>query len=538
METIYQAFAATARRRPDASFLIVPEEDRTGPEAPLVELSYGAALHQADEIAERYRAAGYGGGHRIAVMLENRPEFLLHLLALNALGAGIVPLNPEWRSIELGHVLRHSEAALVTTFPRHAQLLRAVTAARPELPVLALGDDVSIVAAPNPPRTPAAAGRAEAALVYTSGTTGEPKGCMLDNDYFLGVGHSYLDEGGLCTVEADRERLMTPLPLFHVNALAVSLMAMILSGGCIIQLDRFHPARWWSDVTRFDPTIIHYLGIMPAMLLNLPEQPDERSHRIRFGFGANADPKHHAAFETRFGFPLIESWGMTETVGGATITASREPRHVGTRCVGTPRPEVEIRLVDDADRDVAAGAPGELLVRRAGSEPRAGFFSAYLKEPEATEAAWRGGWFHTGDMLRRGPDSQFHFVERKKNIIRRAGENIAALEIEAVLLQHPAVRQVAVVGAPDPLRDEEVAAYVVLDPRLSGSRDLAVELQDWCFERLAYFKAPGYLAFLAALPTTATNKVRKLSLPELDALPEQFDLRDRKKRSAAAARRP
>src|ERR1700722_3030606 len=149
METIFEAFAATARARPEAPFLIVPEEERSEPAAPLVTLSYGAALHDAESIATGYRAAGYGMGHRIALMLENRPEFVLHLLALNALGVSVVPLNPEWRSAELGHILRHSETVLVTTFLRHGQLLRAVTAAmRPDLQVLALGEGAPLRPAP------------------------------------------------------------------------------------------------------------------------------------------------------------------------------------------------------------------------------------------------------------------------------------------------------------------------------------------------------------------------------------------------------
>ena len=188
----------------------------------------------------------------------------------------------------------------------------------------------------DPPTPGKPVGAAECALLYTSGTTGKPKGCLLSNFYFLNVGQRYLDEGGLCTVRPREDRLITPLPLFHMNALAVSTTAMILSGGCLIQLDRFHPRTWWRDVAESGATIVHYLGVMPAILNSHAEDLHRKQHHVRFGYGANANPSDHAAFEERFGFPLVEAWAMTETGGGALIAASREPRHVGTRCIGSP----------------------------------------------------------------------------------------------------------------------------------------------------------------------------------------------------------
>jgi acyl-coenzyme A synthetase/AMP-(fatty) acid ligase len=172
-----------------------------------------------------------------------------------------------------------------------------------------------------------------------------------------------------------------------------------------------------------------------------------------------------------------------------------------------------------------------MLVRHAGADPRRGFFSGYLKDEAATAEAWRDGWFHTGDCVRRGEDGSLHFVDRRKNIIRRAGENIAALEVEAALAGHEAVAQVAVIAAPDSVRDEEVMACVVLKPGATASRETALSIQDWCLERLAYFKAPGHVAFLSELPVTSTNKVQKARLADFAVNPSNsFDLRDRKRR--------
>ena len=484
METVYAAFERTAQRHGAKPFLHGT--------------SYRESLQQIREIAARYRTQGYGAGHRVALLLPSGPDFLLHFLALNSLGASIVPLNPEYREAERAYILGHSEAGLVLTEDALADF--------------------------RPPRAGPPVGAGECALLYTSGTTGKPKGCLLSNGYFLELGRRYLAEGGLCAVREGEERLATPLPLFHMNALAVSTTAMILSAGCLIQLGRFSPRTWWQELAQSGATIVHYLGVMPAILLAQPPAAHDRGHRVRFGYGANANPKDHAAFEERFGFPLIEAWAMTETGGGALIAASREPRHVGTRCIGRPREDLEISISSDS----------ELLVRQKGADPRRGFFSGYYKDEPATEHAWRGGWFHTGDAVRRGPDGQLHFVDRLKNIIRRSGENIAALEVEAALAAHPAVQQVAIVAAPDPLRDEEVLAVVVPNPSFSSSTETARSIQAWCLERLAYFKAPGYVAFVDELPVTSTNKVQKARLADFAANPMAggrcFDLREGKKR--------
>jgi acyl-CoA synthetase (AMP-forming)/AMP-acid ligase II len=485
--TVFTAFEQTARAHGAKPFLQFHPEMR--------ELSYAQAHERVAEIARVYSRKSYAPGHRVALKLPNCAEFLLHFLALNSLGIAVVPMNPDYQRSEFDYVVAHSEAALVV--------------------------DAAALADFDPPRAPRPGNATECALLYTSGTTGKPKGCLLSNFYFLDVGRRYVDEGGLCAVRFGEERLITPLPLFHMNALAVSTTAMILTAGCVVQLDRFHPRTWWRDVVDSRATIVHYLGVMPAILLQLEPSAHERAHRVRFGYGANANPKDHAAFEARFGFPLIEAWAMTETGGGALIAASREPRHVGTRCIGKEPPGLEVLIDENL----------ELLVRQSGADPRRGFFSGYLKDQQATAEAWRDGWFHTGDCVRRGPDGSLHFVDRRKNVIRRAGENIAALEVEAALAGHPAIAQVAVIAKPDEVRDEEVMACVVLQSGAAPTRETALSIQDWCLERLAYFKAPGHVAFLAELPVTSTNKVQKARLADFALNPaDSYDLRHRKRR--------
>jgi acyl-CoA synthetase (AMP-forming)/AMP-acid ligase II len=513
-ETVAQSFDSAAARWRERPFLHVLDETAGVYGIAPGTITYGDAAAAVERLRARYAAAGYGAGERVGLMLENRPAFFLHWLALNGVGASVVPLNPELRPAELDYLVAHSEIALAVGTASHLAPLREA-AARTGRNFAVAADADGAIAAPAGP--PARRGEAtECALLYTSGTTGRPKGCIVTNAYFLRCGRWYNAIGGLARLASGTERLLTPLPMVHMNAMACSTMAMILAGGCIIPLDRFHPRSWWQSVRESGATIVHYLGIMPSLLLTAEPDPLDRAHRVRFGFGAGVDRRHHAAFEARFGFPLLEGWAMTETGAGAVIIANREPRHVGTNCFGKPEPAVETRLVDEDGRDVEVDRPGELLVRAAGPDPRAGFFAAYLKDDAATEAAWRGGWFHTGDIVRRD-DAGFHyFIDRRKNIIRRSGENISAVEVETVLRRHPAVREVAVAAAPDDLRGEEVLACVVPRAPIAPDRlaETARSIVALALGDLAYYKVPGWVAFLDELPLTATQKVQRALLKD------------------------
>jgi acyl-CoA synthetase (AMP-forming)/AMP-acid ligase II len=447
----------------------------------------------------------------------------------------VVPLNAAMSVAELSFVLAHSDVALAVTHQGHAAHIGAALA--PSVALHVLADEEAAIPQGGAAALAAPASRDEAALLYTSGTTGTPKGCILTNAYFVEIGRLYAGLGGYCRFDAGGDRLATPLPVTHMNALAVSFMAMLMTGGCLIQLDRFHPSTWWQSLRASRATAFHYLGVMPAMLLQAPPSPDDDFRAVlRFGFGAGVDPRHHAPFETRFGVPLIEAWSMTETGAGAWISANHEPRHVGQRCFGKAPRSLAYRIVDDAERDVAAGAVGELLVRRDGADPRQGFFSGYYKDAPATEQAWAGGWFHTGDLVRVGEGGSFFFVDRSKNVIRRSGENIAAVEVESALQAHPDVFASAVCPVPDEVRGEEVFAFVVLRSRVPPTRETATLLQRHCQQALAYYKAPGYLGFCEELQQTASQmlaraaiKARAKSIIETG---QAFDLRDLKRRTA------
>ena len=536
IQTVHAAFAATAARWPDRDMIhVLPDTASAYGIAPGA-LSYRAAAEAVDALASMLEQAGYGAGHRVMLLMENRPAFFLWWLALNRLGASVVPVNPDLRASELTYMIGHGEPALAVALPgRGTDLRAAADQAGIVMAVIAPGEaipaprDGARIAPCDGPRT-----GHEAALLYTSGTTGQPKGCVLPNSYFLMAGRWYAAAGGLCALTLDGERMITPLPVFHMNAMAYSFMAMIAVGGCLTVLDRFHPRAWWADVRDSGATCLHYLGVMPTMLMGAPESALDRAHNVRFGFGAGVDPKLHAAFEERFGFPLVEAWAMTETGAGAVICANHPPRRVGESCLGRPGPEVEIRIMDDAGRDTG-GTPGELLVRHAGPDPQLGFFAGYFRNAAATDEAWQGGWFHTGDIVRQEADGAMFFVDRKKNVIRRSGENIAAVEVESTLLRHPAITGAAVTAVPDAVRGDEVFACLVVNT--APTADLAREIADWGLRQMAYYKVPGYIAFVGDLPLTATQKLQRAQLKTLAAElltdPATHDLRALKKRTAA-----
>jgi len=535
MNTVFDAFLATAEAAPDHAFLCAPPAPGRAYHPAGVEYTYAQVRAGALALRERYAAAGYGHGHRVALLFENRPEFFFHYLGLNALGVGIVPINPDYRHDELLYQMDHSEAELVVTIPAHVAALEAVAREREKpLPVVdAEALPASLPKASSPPRAGAPGLDTECGLLYTSGTTGRPKGCVLTNFYYLNAGAWYRDLGGRLAIEYGRERFMNPLPLFHMNSQAVTATCAILTSNCLVLPERFSPRRWWPEVAAARATIIHYLGVMPPLLLNQEPAPEERRHSVKFGLGAGVEPQLHEAFEKRFGFPLVEVWGMTET--GRILADRFEPREIHTRAFGRPHGGLEALVVDEQDRERPADSEGELIVRWNGPEgPRHGFFAGYLKNADATEEAWRGGWFHTGDVVRRDASGMLYFVDRKKNIIRRSGENIAAAEVEACLQAHEAVAQVAVLAVPDEIREEEVMACVVPMPGSASDARLAAELADWCLGRLAYFKAPGWVLFLDQLPTTGTQKVQKAQIfprgEDPRRRPGAIDLRARKKR--------
>ncbi|OOG51226.1 long-chain fatty acid--CoA ligase [Polaromonas sp. C04] len=506
------------------------------------ELTYQDGALAVEELARQYVAAGYGPGHRVGLFLDNRPEHFVHKLALNAIGACCVPVNQEYRASELAYLIDHAKLDLMVLLSIRRTAVESTLMMTCEKPVLVdIGQFQPSLRSPRRRRgTDAVRSSTPASILYTSGTTGRPKGCVLSHRYELAAGAWYANRGHLAEVRGRSERLYNALPLYHVNASVLSFFCMLLTGGCQVQSDRFRPSRWWQEVRESRATIIHYLGVIVPLLLNQPESDLDRMHAVRFGFGAGVEPQLHAQFEERFGFPLLEIWGMTEIV--RVLADNVSPRCVGSRAFGKAVPGLQVKVMDDAGHEVGVGVPGEMVVRHSVAQPRKDFFTEYLDDPVATESAWRNGWFYTGDVVVKDETGMLHFVDRRKNIIRRSGENIAAAEVEALLLTHPLIEHAAVLAVKDELREEEVLACVVLKAGvraqvLDNARrtEIASDVHDFCRERLAYYKAPGWILFKEEIPKTGTQKIQKHNILSSRDDPQHepgiVDLRDRKKRA-------
>ncbi len=539
-QTVASLFNETALVFGDHPFICVLPETAAIYGIPSGEESYTVMQGRIMLLRAQYAAAGYGHGHRVGLLLENRPAFFLHWFALNGLGVSVVPINAELRAAELEYLIGHSEIVLAVALTQRQEALReAARAAGRPLALMADGDvpPAAPFVAPQAGQQPDE--RSECALMYTSGTTGRPKGCVLPNRYYLYAARWYAALGGLAKLNLGQERMLTPLPLVHMNAMAFSAIAMVLTGGCLIVVDRFHPASWWNSVRDARATVVHYLGVMPAMLMKAPLQPGDRQHTVRFGFGAGVDKTLQAPFEQRFGFPLLEGWAMTETGAGAVVIENTEPRSIGTSCFGREQAEVRVRIVDDTGGEAGCDEPGELWVRHAGDDPRYGFFERYLKDSAATDEAWAQGWFHTGDIVSRDAQGRLHFIDRRKNVIRRSGENISAVEVESVLNQFAEIKVCAVAATPDEVRGDEVLACVVTNESITPDARvaLAARLVAHALTRLAYYKAPGYVAFVDELPLTASQKIQRGELKSMAlALPGQancIDTRLLKKRQTS-----
>lgn len=507
MHSPFLVFTRQALAHPHAPLLVAPKAADLSYAPDGFRLSYGDVLDKVSQLIIKFVDAGYGAGHRVALLLDNRPEFFVHWLALNALGVSIVPVNPDLRLNELEYQLRIADIKLLITYSKAAATLQGLSL--PGLTIIETGTAI-----------PSASRRAErqsgelddeCALLFTSGSTGKPKGCMLSNSYFMTLADWYVTQGGIAEMADNSEVALTPLPMFHMNALGCTALGMIVKGGAIVPLDRFHASRWWQSVSESGATIVHCLGVIPAILLRLPPTPHDTAHKVKFALGPGVDAQRKIDFEARYHIPIVEAWAMTETGGRATTTTARDDYTPGQRCIGRPREGMNFMIVDDEGSPVDQGKPGELVVRAAGPDPREGFFSGYLKDEVATEEAWAGGWFHTGDLVYADERGLLYFFDRKKSIVRRSGENIAVLEVEAALAGNAAIKAVAVTPVPDDLRGEEVFAFFVPADGASEAdlHRMAEEIVRDGANRLAYHKLPGYAAFIDTLPLSSTQKLQR-----------------------------
>jgi len=456
-------------------------------------------VREVDAFAVGLAERGVARLDRVAILLGNRPETIFAWLAANRLGAIAVPLNPAYKRPELAAVLQ-LVCPRVIVAAEHAALAEAASGDLPEEarpPVVA--PEALAAAGRGAPR--AEVGPSDVAvLIATSGTTGAPKAVMQTHRTFTLTAEAFPWWVGLDPTD----RLLVPLPLFHINAQAYSTLGALGSGAGLALLPRFSASRFWEEATRLGATEVNLVGAMVSILLGADPRPDERAHRIRICYAALALPEEkHRAFERRFGLEMTVGYGLSESTFGTVWLCGVPPRH-GT--MGTLRQHPRLgainhaRVVTDDARDAPDGEPGELWLRNPAT------MRGYWGDAVATELAFEGDWLKTGDVVRRDAAGFFTFVTRKKDVIRRRGENVAAAEIEAVLAAHPDVLEAAAIGVPSELGEEDIVAYVA--PRPGKSLDEEA-LRAFARERLADHKVPSRIHVRAALPRTATERIAK-----------------------------
>ena len=433
--------------QPDKTYLYFEEQ----------EVSYRQFHHRVNSAAHHFRSLGIGKGDRVALYLLNCPEFLYAWFGLNKIGAIMVPINTGFRSQETAFILNNAgcRGVIVDGFFLEG-IVKPAASESPTIEWIALrGKSVDpkilsfddFLTHETSLETVCWPEEELAAILYTSGTTGVPKGVMCPHRYYTVIG--YAAEQWLSLTQEDR--LLTILPLFHMNAQTISTMDSLSAGGSLVLVNGFNPATFWPMIKRYGATIFNYLGLMLPFLAKMPVTPEEEDNPVRYACGAQADPNMIEIFEKRWKLNMIELYGMTE-VGGTCNPA--QGKRIGS--CGLPLPGHEIRIVGDTDRELPSGQIGEITVR--GPSITLG----YWNNPEETNKTYRSGWVFTGDMGYLDNDGFLFFAGRKKDIIRRSGENIAAAEVENCLMGHPGIAEAAAIPVPDPVRDEEVKAYIVL----------------------------------------------------------------------------
>ncbi|HSQ81549.1 MAG TPA: AMP-binding protein [Casimicrobiaceae bacterium] len=498
-DTIRSLVDGQAAATPSGVWLVAPETGR--------ELSYQGLRESSLALAAFLADRGIAPGERVATFMPNGLQTARLFIGVMYAGRVVTPLNLLAQASQLDYVLAHSDARLVFVAPGERERL-AASAARAGRPIEIVTIDpdcdefIDAVRCRTDGLAPCGAGD-DALMMYTSGTTGVPKGVVLTQRNVTAGGRFVSQAHAL----GEHDRVLAVLPLYHINAQIVTAVAPLVHGGSLVMPRRFSASDFWSLACRHGCT---WINVVPTIISYLLAGPDPRAagldlSAIRFCRSASAPlpPELHRAFEERFGIGIIETMGLTETAA-PVFTNPLDP---AKRRIGSPGQAFgnEEKVIDPATgRDLPDGEPGEIMIRGAN------VMKAYYKSPEATAKALEpDGWLHTGDLGLRDPDGFYFITGRLKELIIKGGENIAPREIDEALYRHPAVLEAAAVGIPDPHYGQEILAAVVVKPGMSVSED---ELRAFCETELGRYKMPRVIRFMHELPKGPSGKVQRLKL--------------------------
>jgi carnitine-CoA ligase len=443
-------------------------------------------------------------GARVALMLKNSLFYPTAWLGVTTLGAVAVPVNSRLGPNDAGYIVRHSRAGVVVCDSETAPVARnAAAAAERKVAVIEVESgkhEPDLLRSANPRGAERATTRALAGVQYTSGTTGFPKGCLLTHGYWQRMGAVAVDIMGL----GPGDRILTAQPFSYIDPLW-NVVATLQSGARLMVCDGFHPSTFMGTVAEWEVTVFYCLGVMPTLLLKQPETPHDRDLALRKVVCSAIPPQLHEEIERRWGAPWVEAFGMTETGINIAVPDRDHDILVGSGSIGKALPHCEASVIDEIGREVPPGVVGELRLRGLG------MMNGYLDDPEATARFFRDGWAHTGDLVELDDRGFIFFRGRRKETIRRGGENVSQAEVEFALRSHQDVLDCAVAPVPDEILGEEGKAYVVLLP---GRNPDPAGLREFLAGQLAPFKVPRYWEFRDDLPRTPSERIAKGRLEE------------------------
>ena len=502
--TVADLLTERTARTPDKTWLVFESAQGS-----VTELTYAQFENLVAVTADGLSRHGVGRADRFLVHLDNSVEYLVCLFAAAYIGAIVVPSNTANTPGELAHVLTLSKPSLIVTSP---QYLNAIEEALRDtaLPVtqVVVGDapgwlpwaELQSGIRREPVRLDS---EEPLEIMFTSGTTSRPRGVVLTHANWLWSGER--GSRGMHMEESDR--FLACLPLFHVNAQSLSMLNALTSNATLILVPRFSATAYLDQVRRHRATHLSMVAMMVRTLLAQPASREDSNHAVRrVTYAINVTEAEMQEFESRFGMTLTNGYGLSEAMTEVIVSPLFGPRRWPS--MGLPATGRLIRLVDDCGADVPLGAPGEIIIH---GIPGRTIMKGYYEDPEATARTIQDGWLHTGDVAYQDEYGYLYFVDRVKDIIKRAGENISASEVESVIARHPAVGAVSVVAVPDAIRDEAVKACVVLRP---GHVLDEASLREFCGQHLSSFKVPTIVEFRESLPMTSLGKIEKKLLRE------------------------
>lgn len=508
--TLIDLLEAQCQTRSEQPFLVFEDNDEQ-----VAEYSYGEFLERVEKLSGALFERGIRKGDKVTLHLPNSADFVICWFAIAKLGAQMVPTNILSTAAEMEYLIGHSESVMLITESAYIDKFKAIQDNLPKLRamVLARTDEVEEFESVNKmieefsgdiPEVDVSADDV-AAILYTSGTTSKPKGCLITHANYLYTGQAVAGHIGF----KEEDRALVVLPMFHGNGQYYMIMPSLVSGGSVAITERFSASRYGRQVQRLGATLGSLFAAPIRMILAQDYDESERTNKLRAViFAQSVTAEELQAFEERYNTSLYQIYGMTETIAPPLMNPLEGAKDNAS--IGRPIDGARIKLIDEEGGEVMDGEVGEILLA---GIPGATVMKGYFNNPEATSQTLQNGWLHTGDKARKAPNGFYYFVDRQKDMIKRAGENVAASEVENTIMEHPAVYEAIVIGIPDAMHDEALKAFIILK---AGKHATEEDIIGYCKERLAKFKVPSAVEFVEDFPRTSVGKIQKHKLKEIE----------------------